>query len=358
MNDEPVTFARTSDAPERSVFVSVEFVNVAPVKTAFVMVAPVNVVPDIFVFAIEASMRFADVNVEFVNVAPVKTAFVIVALANVVPDIFVFAIEAPVRFADVNVEFVNVAPVKTAFVIVAPVNVVPEMSAFESVTPARFADVNVEFVNVAPVKSTFVIVAPANETPFMVVPDNKAPLISTLSNTRPLVMVEFCNVEPALATVTTHDTLDGASYNDDDACDAMIVAEPGPFSVTKPDDEFTVRTELSAGLLNAYDFVPALSLETAIVNGASVTFLVNVEDNPVSVVVPFLTVRTQFRLFCIEYCEFVFCCPVIVTVPTFVMVTFAMLEEVTTVTTPEISVENVLLTLLSLDINSWNGSSP
>ena len=84
----------------------------------------------------------------------------------------------------------------------------------------------------------------------------------------------------------------------------MIVAVPAPFSVTTPVEEFTTRTLLESGLLNAYDFVPALALETATVNGASVTFFDNVGVIPLSVVVPFSTVSVHVRSFCVEYCEF------------------------------------------------------
>ena len=86
----------------------------------------------------------------------------------------------------------------------------------------------------------------------------------------------------------------------------MIMAVPAPLSVTNPVEEFTTRTLLESGLYNAYDFVPALSLETATVNGASVTFFDNVGTIPVSVVSPFSTVSVHVRSFCVEYCEFAY----------------------------------------------------
>jgi hypothetical protein len=134
---------------------------------------------------------------------------------------------------------------------VAPAKDVPLIIVFSIEAPERSVLVIVEFVNVAPVKTAFVKTAPANETLVTVVPDNEAPLMSTLSNVRELVIVDPCNAVPAAATVMTHETLGGALYNVDNACDATTVAVPAPMSVTTPVEEFTVRTELSAGLLNA-----------------------------------------------------------------------------------------------------------
>ena len=82
------------------------------------------------------------------------------------------------------------------------------------------------------------------------------------------------------------------------------MAVPAPLSVTNPEDESTVRTLLESGLLNAYDFTPALALETATVNGAFVTFFDNVAAIPVSAVSPFSTVSVHVISFCVEYCEF------------------------------------------------------
>lgn len=93
-------------------------------------------------------------------------------------------------------------------------------------------------------------------------------------------------------------------------------------------------------------------------NGASVTFLDNVAANPVSSVVPFSTVSVHVSSFCVEYREFVFWRPVIMTVPTLFMVTFAISETVDTETTLEIFNENDLLALLSLVVSIWNGASP
>ena len=75
------------------------------------------------------------------------------------------------------------------------------------------------------------------------------------------------------------------------------MAVPAPLSVTTPVEEFTTRTLLESGLLNAYDFTPALALDTARVNGASVTFFDNVAANPVSAVEPFSTVSVHVKLF-------------------------------------------------------------
>lgn len=238
-------------APLIFALVKLALVTVAPDKSALASDAPTNVEPVTLALTSEAPVRTVLVNVEFVKVAPVRTAFVMVALANVVPVIIAFAIAAPGIFTVLNVEFVKVTRFIMTLVIVAPAKDVPETSAFERVAPARPAVVNVEFRMVEPDKSAFVRVAPENETFVTVVLDNEAPAILTSLNARSLVMVVPCNDEPASVTVMTHDTLDGALYNDDAACDAMIVAVPGPLSVTNPEDELTVRMELSAGLLNA-----------------------------------------------------------------------------------------------------------
>ena len=345
-------------APLIFALVKLALVTVAPDISALASDAPTNVEPVTFAPTSVAPVRIVLVKVEFVKVAPVRTAFVIVALANVEPVIIASAIEAPAILTLLNVEFVKVTRVIMALVIVAPAKDVPEISALVSVALARLAVVNVEFRMVEPDKSTFVRVAPANETLVTVVLDNEAPVILTLSNTCALVMADPCNDVPASATVTTHEMLGGALYNDDAACDATIVAVPAPLSVTTPVEEFTTRTLLESGLLNAYDFTPALALVTATVNGASVTFLDNVAAIPVSAVVPFSTVRVHVRSFCVEYCEFVFWCPVIMTVPTLFMVMFAIFEIVDNDTTLEIFNENDLLAVLSLIAAIWNAASP
>ena len=88
------------------------------------------------------------------------------------------------------------------------------------------------------------------------------------------------------------------------------------------------------------------------------TFLDNVAANPVSVVVPFSTVRVHVSSFCVEYWEFVPWLPVIMTVPTLFMVMFAIFETVDNETTLEIFNENDLLAVLSPIVSIWNGASP
>jgi hypothetical protein len=169
----------------------------------------------------------------------------------VVPDTSALAIDALVKFTEVNVEFLTVAPVITILDIVAPAKVVPVTTALAIDAPVKFTEVIVEFVTVALVITAFTRDAPTNEVPDTVVPDNEAPLISTLSYTFELVIVAPCNAEPASDTVITQETLGGALYNDDDACDTTTVAVPGPFSVTTPVEELTVSTLLELGSLNA-----------------------------------------------------------------------------------------------------------
>jgi hypothetical protein len=233
--DEPETFARVSEAPVRFVLVRMESVKVAPVNTAFVIVELANVVPVIVALPIDAPVKITEDIVEFRTIAPVITTLVIVAPAKVVPDISAFAIDAPAKFTEVNVEFLTVALVITTFGIVALAKVVPVTTALA-----------VELVITA-----FTRDAPANEVPDTVVPDNEAPLISTLSKTLSLVIVPPCNAEPASVTVITQLTLGGALYNAEDACDTMTVAVPAPLRVTRPVEEFTVSTLLELGSLSA-----------------------------------------------------------------------------------------------------------
>ena len=104
--------------------------------------------------------------------------------------------------------------------------------------------------------------------------------------------------------------------------------------------------------------MPVLALVTATVNGASVTFLDNVAANPVSDVVPFSTVIVHVRSFCVAYCEFANCCAVTVTLPTLVMVIFAVFDELDIETTLELLNENTTLPVLSLELTNWNDASP
>jgi hypothetical protein len=228
-----------------------ESVKVAPVNTAFVIVELANVVPVIVALPIDAPVKFTEDIVEFLTVAPVITTLVIVAPAKVVPDISAFDIDAPAKFTEDIVVSLTVAPVITTLVIVAPAKVVPVRTALAIDAPVKFTEVIVEFVTVAPVITAFTRDAPANEVPDTVVPDNEAPLISTLSYTFELVIVVPCNAVPASVTVITQDTLGGALYNDEDACDTTTVAVPGPLSVTRPLEGLTVSTLLESGLLSA-----------------------------------------------------------------------------------------------------------